>query len=192
MKTIRIALSLILLALAASIPSDLARAQNCAQDVNCPPAWSEPDIVTLKLKLEWKPIGRMIERGGRLHFPSVSKKAGIYRFDFKHDDYRALYVGETVNLERRFRDYGAAGRTQNTNNRLRGRMLLTLRAPGEVAVAIASVKSQLCYKTGCKDAEMPMTNQRRLLERAGILHGASEQGVELLNYDLPKSIRPTD
>jgi hypothetical protein len=71
-------------------------------------------------------------------------------------------------------------------------MLLTLRAPGEVAVAIASAKSQLCYKTGCKDAEMPMTSQRRLLERAGILHGASEPGVELLNYDLPKSIRPAN
>ena len=117
-------------------------------------------------------------------FPPVPKTAGVYRFEFKHDDYRALYVGETGNLRRRFRQYVAPGR-------ISFRILLTLRAPGEAAVAIVST-SQLCHKTECEDAQMPMTSQRRLLERAGILHGASEQGVELLNYDLPKSIRPPD
>ncbi len=180
--------------LAASIASDPARAQNCAQDVNCPPDWSQPEVVTLKLELEWKPIGRVIERGGRLVFPPVAKKAGDLPFRVQARWLpRTAMSANQATCERRFRQICCSGATQDTNNRLRRRMLLTLRAPGEVSGRRLHRRGpNFVTRLVARTQQIPVTSQRRLLERAGILHGASEQGVELLNYDLPKSIRPAD
>ena len=179
------------LLIAVCAPASNAAGHDCASNPQCTPGWSQADQIASELKLQWQPIGRAVERSGKLELPSVAEKPGVYRFELRYSpEYSAIYIGESRNLKRRFTQYRTPGPTQLTNIRLHDRMLSTLRASGEVAVSVLADASVVCSQTGCSPGDMGSDTERRLLERVAIHEAAKKQGVELLNLDLPKPLKP--
>jgi hypothetical protein len=165
------------LVVSACFSVDRAAGQNCAVDPQCAPSWSKADPIAVELQLGWQPIGRAIEQSGNLVFPQVASGPGVYRFELWHPpDYRAIYIGESQ----------SPGPTQRTNRRIRARMLLVLRASGEVAISLMSDAPGICAQAKCRAARLNSAAERKLLERAGIYEATNKPGVELLNLDLPQ------
>jgi hypothetical protein len=150
-------------------PSVIARAEpvdlDWKRELNC------------SLTVRWASKGRIaLDDGGRPTFPSVEKKAGLYRFAARYPDGRfAAYVGESVNLHQRFGNYRNPGPTQQTSQRINAWLKELLSDGGDVSVSIA----EQTHLDG-KNADLTKKAMRRMFEQMAIaLEHAQE--IESLN-----------
>jgi hypothetical protein len=72
------------------------------------------------VEVHWQEPPRPVTRdaAGRLLFPPVLARPGIYRLELRHGDDSAFYVGEAKNLRRRMGNYRRPGLTQRTSQRV--------------------------------------------------------------------------
>jgi hypothetical protein len=133
------------------------------------------------LRLGWRVIGAIkLDAAGQLDFPEVSAGPGIYRFDLRTKDGRALYIGETKNLRQRFYHYRRPGKTQPTNHRICAEMRRAPASGGSVEVSLAE-NARFCAAAKCDKADLASANHRRLFEQLAILSLAPD--VRMLNRD---------
>ena len=129
------------------------------------------------LFVRWISKGRIaLDEGGRPIFPSVEKKAGLYRLAARYPDGRfAAYVGESVNLHQRFGYYRNPGPTQQTSQRINAWLKELLSDGGDVSVSVA----EQTHLDG-KNADLSKKATRRMFEQMAIaLEHAKE--IESLN-----------
>jgi hypothetical protein len=130
--------------------------------------------------MKWRAIG-LVSRGGdgRLKFPSASQSPGIYRFQVRARSNESLYVGEAVNLARRFAHYRNPGPTQQTNMRLNARFKEALLAGAEISVAVVTEGAWIERLGKREKANLSLKAVRCLFENAALLDGGTV--VETLN-----------
>jgi hypothetical protein len=158
-----------------------AVAQPCSTPTECGQHAQETDSVSLELRLGWRVIGAIkLDAAGQLDFPEVSAVPGIYRFDLRTKDGRALYIGETKNLRQRFYHYRRPGKTQPTNHRICAEMRRAPASGGSVEVSLAE-NARFCAAAKCDKADLASANHRRLFEQLAILSLAPD--VRMLNRD---------
>ena len=137
--------------------------------------------VNIYITLEWKPIGHItLDDDGKLAFPRAPIRAGIYRFEFKRQQEQVIYVGETVQLARRFQHYRTPGPSQRTNIRLSKRMREALTDGGTLSVAILTDEATISLAGAARQADFSRKSERALLEHAAS-YEVIESGISVLN-----------
>jgi len=129
----------------------------------------EMEELTCGLRLQWRAIGQVeIDDQSKLRFPRVSTAPGIYRFRISRTGgTKALYIGESDNLQRRFSHYRTPGPTQQTNLRISALLLDLLGTDGEVAVAVSET-AWITMSSNEKKADFSYKSHRRLFEQFAI------------------------
>lgn len=89
------------------------------------------NVVRVIVSFEFSEIGKVSQQDGKLRFPVVPEKPGIYQFAIREK----IYVGETDRLRRRFQHYRTPGPSQLTNIRINHSILAALNEGYEVAVS---------------------------------------------------------
>ena len=132
--------------------------------------WDEPRAVTLGL-------------GDSVLIPKVLGLPGIYRFRLVEAGGRpCVYVGESVNLQRRMAQYAKPGPTQQTNIRLNRRFREVLRNGGAVTFAAAS--SVVIGVDGQRlDTDLTLASTRRLAENAALVAARADGADQVENID---------
>lgn len=133
------------------------------------------------LKLRWKRLGAVtLSAADKLTFPAAPTEAGLYRLIVRTGNRTTVYVGEAVNLKRRFGNYRLPGRTQQTSLRLNALLRETLARGGAIAVDIAYQDIGLSIGGVIMEADLADKAVRRMIEQAAIVaHGGID--VEMLN-----------
>lgn len=136
--------------------------------------------VELSVQMQWKRLGAIrLDVGGALAFPPVPQLPGLYRFRLNGASAQR-YVGETMDLRRRFQHYRAPGPTQATNLRINEILRTHLAAGGAIEVDIFTgpVSVRIGQETSVLD--LADKSARRLLEHAALVaDGATD--IESLN-----------
>ena len=135
-----------------------------------------------RISFEWQfhPIGEVSLDDVKLRFPATTDRPGIYRFALIGADSSSYYIGETIQLHRRFGQYCAPGPTQWTNIRLNHEMRQVLASGGHVTIDIAS-EAWVITPTGDRTPiDLSSMDDRRRLEVA-VLHTERQAGHRLLN-----------
>jgi len=94
-------------------------------------------MADLDVRYEWRTLGTLGVRDGRLTFPEVGYIPGVYSFRFSGPRGLTEYIGEAADLARRWYSYARPGPTQRTNLRLNP-VLLEAVSAGEVEVRLAA------------------------------------------------------
>ncbi len=133
--------------------------------------------------MEWQPLGKLTAtNGGRLTFPSVHAVPAIYRFRIR--DTKGIersYVGEAVNLKRRFGNYRNPGSTQQTSLRIHGILKEALAAGAEISVsAVFEDRAWIHRNSGAGRVDFHSKAVRCVFENAAIVDGAGSE-IESLN-----------
>jgi len=133
------------------------------------------------LQLRWRRLGVVLLEGNRkLAFPLAPVSAGLYRLIVRVRNRTTVYVGEAVNLKRRFRNYRLPGKTQQTSLRINSLLIDALSSGGSIAVDIAYQNIGLSVGGVSVDADLSDKAVRRMIEQAAIVaHGGID--VEMLN-----------
>ena len=120
-----------------------------------------------------------LDNEGRLKFPSVESVPGIYRIRIKMRGKESVYIGESDNLKRRFRNYRNPGSTQQTSLRIGGLLTKALEAGAQISISYASKEAFM--RKGNKKVSLDFSSKvvRCLLENVAILNGAED--IERLN-----------
>jgi hypothetical protein len=137
--------------------------------------------VEMTISFEWSELGRVeLDAQGKLVFPRVPTRPGLYRFEFDGEKVRREYIGETDTLNRRFQHYRTPGPTQRTNIRLNA--LIHEALSSRLTVGVSIVLDGATIKMGGEQRLAGMQNKsdRVLLEHAAI-YAAREAGISILN-----------
>ncbi len=138
-------------------------------------------IIDLSVRFEWKVIGNVrLGEGDRLVFPKTSLQPGLYKFEIDQAQSRAVYIGETDQLDRRFQHYRTPGPSQRTNLRLNALILEVLKAGGIVSVAIMTEGAVITLDGQQRAAKLIEKTERVLLEHAAI-YTARDVTTRILN-----------
>lgn len=130
--------------------------------------------VDIKFRFEWSECGEVrLDASGMLVFPRTSSSPGLYKFNFHSDAGSAVYIGETVQLDRRFQHYRTPGNSQKTNLRLNKDIREALNNGSTVTASIL---------TEIDEAELMLSRKHdRVLLEHGALLCARRDGAEVLN-----------
>jgi hypothetical protein len=162
------------------VPPNSKRSQSLNANSE-PYEWDTATAFECKVSMRWKPIGRItLGESRRLQFPDAPKLPGLYRFRIRGTGGAALYIGESDNIERRFRNYRNPGPTQPTNVRLNQRFSSALIRGAEIAVAIVTDDAYIENGEGRGVADFTSKAVRCLFENAAIVLGGGKE-IELLN-----------
>lgn len=136
---------------------------------------------TLTLQLRWRRLGAVVlDIDRKLVLPAAPVVAGLYRFIVRSGTHATVYVGEAVNLKRRFGHYRLPGNTQQTNLRINALLTEVLDAGGAAALDIAYEDIGLNIGGEFIEADLANKAVRRMVEHAAIVaHGGTD--VEILN-----------
>ena len=146
-----------------------------------PHAWDSPNLVDVRTRFEWKPIGRVVlDQKRRLVFPKVQNLPGLYRFRVLRNGREARYFGETDNISRRFSHYRNPAADQETNLRINARFVQALSGGAEISVAIVTDGTQIDSGGGFRPIGVNSKFARRLLESAALIE-SNGIDVEKLN-----------
>src|SRR3546814_5172631 len=86
----------------------------------------------------WKRLGAVtLSPAGKLDFPAAPVEAGLYRLIVRAGNRTTVYVGEAVNLKRRFGNYRRPGATQQTSLRLNALLIEAIGQCGAITADIA-------------------------------------------------------
>ncbi len=94
-------------------------------------------MADLDVRYEWRTLGKLGVRDGRLTFPEAGHIPGVYSFRFIGSRGLTEYIGEAADLARRWYSYASPGPTQRTNLRLNP-VLLEAVSAREVEVRVAT------------------------------------------------------
>jgi hypothetical protein len=135
----------------------------------------------VRLQLHWRRLGEvMLDRDQKLVFPDAPVTAGLYRLIVGIGNRTMVYVGEAVNLKRRFGNYRLPGKTQQTSLRINALLVEALSADGKIAVDIAYQNIGLSVDGTPIEADLSNKAVRRMIEHAAIVaHGGID--VEMMN-----------
>lgn len=133
------------------------------------------------LKLRWKRLGAVtLSDGSKLEFPAAPIEAGLYRLIVRTGNRTTVYVGEAVNLKRRFGNYRRPGATQQTSLRLNALLTETLGRGGAIHIDVCYQDIGLSIAGVTVTADLADKAVRRMIEQAAIVaHGGID--VEMLN-----------
>jgi hypothetical protein len=136
------------------------------------------DPVETVLSIAWAEMGCVaLDGGGKPVFPKVPVKTpAVYRFTVRVDGHERQYVGEAVDLARRFGNYRNPGPTQETSKRIHAILVEALRAGGEVSVAVVFPGTA---RIGDATADLMSKTIRCLFESAAIV--SCGPNTEMLN-----------
>lgn len=132
--------------------------------------------ISVSIGANWTSVGAVeLGQDGKLSFPEVPPEAGVYRFRLYGGFGSRSYIGESIDLRRRFVSYRTPGSTQATNLRLNAAMIEHLRQGGEIGLDIITALGGM--SDGASNRERSLTDKavRLLLEQAAIVaDGATE------------------
>ena len=131
-------------------------------------------------ELQWREVGTVVRENGALRFPAAPAAPGLYRFRLLSEAGDKSYIGETVNIRRRFAHYRKPGPSQATNIRINSVFLKHLSAGGTIAVDLVTHGPVVDTGNGSAIADLTDKATRRLLENAALLADSSAE-VENLN-----------
>lgn len=135
----------------------------------------------IALEFEWLALGAVtIDGDGSLEFPSPSTDPGLYRFRIDREGVRQVYIGESMNLRRRFAYYRNPGPTQPTNIRINELFKQLIATGAVVSVDIITEGVKLKINNASTSADLHNKAVRRMIEHAAIVaSGGSE--IEIVN-----------
>jgi hypothetical protein len=137
--------------------------------------------VEMTISFEWNTLGHVeLDAQGKLVFPHVPTRPGLYRFEFEGEKVRREYIGETDTLNRRFQHYRTPGPTQRTNIRLNTLIREALSSHMTVGVSIVLDGATITMTGQERTAGLQNKSDRVLLEHAAI-YAAREAGITILN-----------
>lgn len=128
------------------------------------------------IRMTWRILGKLtLDSQQGVSFPAVPEVAGLYRFRLTGGDNTRHYIGETMQLRRRFAHYRNPGPSQATNIRINALFTEHLAAGETITVDIVTAASMLV-----NGQEMPADFRikavRRLFEHAAIV---AEDGTDI-------------
>ncbi|WP_241301916.1 DUF7662 domain-containing protein [Burkholderia stabilis] len=145
--------------------------------------WDLPTRMECKVTMEWQPLGKLtINESGRLSFPQVDAVPAIYRFRIRTaEGAERNYVGEAVDMKRRFGNYRNPGSTQQTSLRINATLKEALAAGAEVSVSAVFQNRAWLHRNGdSMTVNFQSKAVRCVFENAAILDGAGSD-IESLN-----------
>lgn len=124
----------------------------------------------IALAFEWKMLGNVIlDANGSVAFPSVTNGAGLYRLRLDGVGKSQVYIGESVNLRRRFGNYRGPGPTQQTSLRINALLKETIAAGAIIAVDIVTEGVKLTINGVQVSVDLTDKAMRRMIEHAAIV-----------------------
>ena len=132
-------------------------------------------VVLVNVEFEWKAAGDVLMVEGRLVFPKLPKRSGLYRFLLG----TRAYSGETDLLPRRMNGYRNPGPTQKTNLRLNEVMIAHLGAGGSISMEIVT-EGSLLLDGAHAPLDLDDKAHRVLAEQAAIIEMRA-RGIGILN-----------
>lgn len=148
-------------------------------------ALEEIEVVDVRVTFSWLRVGAVVlDDAGLPRFPRLPRAPGLYRFDFGSDDSgtRVIYIGESVDLARRARNYRNAKSDrsrQKTSRRLHKEIVQHLSAGKSIELAVAT-KIRLADDQA---PELRLKSARRLAENAAVLIAQTAPATRALNID---------
>ncbi len=133
------------------------------------------------VRFGWRHLGRVsLSEAGHLAFPTAPKAAGLYRMQVVGPDKIEVYVGEAVDLRRRFGNYRNPGSTQQTSIRINSLLRDALTTGATILLDVAYQDVVLSVSENSTPADLANKAVRRLAEQAAIVahHGID---VDILN-----------
>ncbi|MGX0975861.1 hypothetical protein ACSSVY_001571 [Roseovarius sp. MBR-51] len=133
-----------------------------------PPGGTIQAVAPTSINIEffWQSVGEIQFLDETLHFPRLPARAGLYRIRLPVS--RSVYVGETVNLQRRMQNYRRPGATQTTsvwvNDHLRNRL-----RNGELVLLETCTDAMTIAGTIRQGADLKSKIVRVMIEHAAIL-----------------------
>lgn len=125
-----------------------------------------------------------LDRAGRLAFPDVAARPGLYRITLTSapaPSRSRVYIGETDNLRRRFSQYRNPGPTQWTNQRLHALLHQHLTNVGTAEIATAEAVDVAVTGNPTQPLDLARKSNRLLAENAALLVAQSTGRVDLEN-----------
>lgn len=124
----------------------------------------------IALAFEWKMLGNVIlDANGNVAFPSVTSGAGLYRLRLDGIGRSQVYIGESVNLRRRFGNYRGPGPTQQTSLRINALLKESIAAGAVIAVDIVTEDVKLSINGVQVSVDLTDKAMRRMIEHAAIV-----------------------
>lgn len=145
--------------------------------------WDAPSRMECRLAMEWLPLGKLTAtQDGRLTFPRVNDVPAIYRFRIRGaNGTERSYVGEAVNLKRRFGNYRNPGSTQQTSLRINAILKEALAAGAQISVsAVFEDRAWIHRDNEAGSVDFLSKAVRCVFENAAIVDGAGSE-IESLN-----------
>jgi hypothetical protein len=124
----------------------------------------------IALAFEWKILGNVIlDANGNVAFPSVTSGAGLYRLRLDGVGRSQMYIGESVNLRRRFGNYRGPGPTQQTSLRINALLKESIATGAVIAVDIVTEDVKLSINGVQVSVDLTDKAMRRMIEHAAIV-----------------------
>ena len=124
--------------------------------------------MNVQVDMSWQSMGEIALDGDALVVPGMPPTPGIHQWVFHHDGRERRYVGEAVDLRRRFAHYRSPGPSQTTNHRMRDRVRRVLGAGGTVELLqVKDANFVVDGKPAKPDLHSPFA--RRVLENAALV-----------------------
>ena len=142
--------------------------------------------VSATTSFTWLNAGRIVLDGdGWPIFPPLPQEPGLYRFTFVSTPIGrgTVYIGESVSLARRSRDYRNAKSdrsSQRTSRRIHKELVRHLSLGGEVHFSIAT---DVILGIDGDPVDLRRKSARRLAENAAVLLAQLDGGDDVLNID---------
>lgn len=134
--------------------------------------WDTTQTINNNFKMKWLPFGKITLEQERLSFPNVDTIPALYRFRIRRKmGNEAVYIGETVNLRRRFGNYRNPGSSQKTSIRINETLIAALQENAEISVSIITEGSCIDIGNGWQTLDLSSKVARCFLENAAILNG---------------------
>lgn len=135
----------------------------------------------IELHFEWQMLGLVVlDTNGTVVFPNVASCAGLYRLRLDQVGRSQIYIGESVNLRRRFGNYRNPGPTQQTSRRINALLKEWLGTGAIIAVDIVNSGVKLCVNGAPVSADLTDKAVRRMIEHAAIV-STDGSDIEIAN-----------
>lgn len=146
-----------------------------------PRSVSRISVTGVSVRNLWRGLGHVtIGRDGSLMFPEMLAVPGLYRINLSGVGRARCYIGETVDLRKRFAHYRRPGPTQTTNIRMNELMRQHLSEGGSVSVETVTGITRVNLGSGATAVDLKDKAVRRMFEQTAIVESGATD-VESLN-----------
>lgn len=150
-----------------------------ASIVNLPDA--PEGAVDIAISMQWKRLGEVaMDDVGKLSFPKCLEVPALYRLRLSGPTNTRHYIGEAINLRRRFGNYRNPGPSQATSLRINDVLRTHLADGGNVEVDLIISGIDLLIEGKSHSFDLANKATRRLLEQAAVVANAAID-IESLN-----------